>query len=748
LKSLLSSRSYRTIAALLIVFSLVCTQIPLFNYLGFEFSALLALVAGFLAGLFVIGEWGRSKGSIAPFRFFLPVAAATLLMLVPPLLIILLNAFLVKNCSLVQGLFLFLLLPVPAVLFSGSIALLIAVLLKRWRKTWFTLVGIFILAHIAVVTFGSPQIFAFNPIIGYFPGVTYDESLDVFGILTLYRLTTLLAAFLVVMVSSAVFRSRMKSGSGLVWKKSELTTGAAGLLCLAITMFFSNQIGFSSSESFIRDQLGGELETEHFSIVYPADKVSREDAEKLATLHEFYFRSITRELRVVPSRRIQSFLYASPEQKGKLIGAAGTNISKPWLWQLHVNLRDVDAVLKHELVHVVAAEFGFPLVRVGLNSGLIEGLATAVERVEYDETLHRLAAQIYGIGLHPDVTSLFSFTGFLKAHGGTSYVIAGSFCRYLIDQYGIRRFKWLYRTGSFESFYNKDLQTLIAEWRRHIDRYDPTRQERLKAAYLFQRPSIFGKECARVIANLNAETRILLSTKRFEEAAKTSEQSLALTTNPEAILQHAGALLFLKQYQAGLEFCFSKLRDSTVAHVLLPLYITMGDSYWGLNLHTEARQMYEVLYSVHLSQGWDEAAGIRIAAVRDPRLAETLKDYFLSAREDSLRIAWLDSALARGKRSVLIQYLLGREHIRLRNYRQAIQILGMQREMDLGILEFSRYRMLARAHFEIGEFQKAKTFFWESLNFTSKSAHQIQTEEWLARCDWMEENREAGNGTR
>src|SRR3989304_3976426 len=110
--------------------------------------------------------------------------------------------------------------------------------------------------------------------------------------------------------------------------------------------------------------------------------------------------------------------------------------------------------------------------------------------------------------------------------------------------------------------------------------------------------------------------------------------------------------------------------------------------------------MYEVLYSVHLNQGWDEAAGIRIAAVRDPRLAETLKDYFLSARDDSLRAAWLDSAIVHGNRSALVRYLLGREHMRLGNYRQAIQILGMLREMDLGILEFSRYRMLARARFE------------------------------------------------
>ena len=740
LKSLLLHRSYHVAAALLVLFSLVCTQIPLFNYLGFEFSALLALLAGFLAGLIMIGEWGRSGGSIAPVRFFAPVAAAILLMLVPPLVIMLLNAFLVKNCSPMQGLFLFLLLPVPAVLFTGSMALLIAVLLRRWRKTWYTIAGLIVLAHIAIVTFGTAQIFAFNPIIGYFPGVTYDESLDVLGRLGLYRLTTLVAGALFLVFAASVFRSRVESGSGFVWTKSELRMSLIGALFLFAAIFFSDTLGFSSSESFIRNELGGALETEHFILTYPAEKISRDQAEKLGQLHEFYFFSLVRELRVVPTKKIRSFLYASPEQKGRLIGASGTNISKPWLWQLHVNLRDVDAVLKHEMVHVIAAEFGFPLLRVSVNSGLIEGLATAMERVEYDETLHSLAAQIYSTGLHPDVRSLFSPAGFLKAHGGTSYVIAGSFCRYLIDQYGTRRFKWLYRTGSFESFYNKSLDALIAEWRRHIDRYDPTRQERLKGAYLFLRPSIFGKECARVIANLNAETRMLLGEKRFEEAAKTSERSLALTTSPEAILQHATALTLLKRYQDAIQFSFDKLQDSTVAHVLLPLYITMGDAYWGLNLYAEAHQMYEVLYAVHLSQGWDEAAGIRMAAVSDPQASRTLKDYFLSSRDDSLRIAWLDSIVAIQSHSALLHYLQSRELMRAGKYQDAVRVLGAMPGIDSGILEFSRYRMLARTYFEIGDFQKAKIFFWESMNFTSKPAHKIQTDEWLARCDWMEEN--------
>lgn len=724
---------------MLIVFSLLCTQAPLFNYLGFEFCALLALCAGYLGGLAVINGWIRSEGEKPPREFMIPAAASMLIMLFPPLVIMLVNAFFVKNCSLVDGLLLFLLLPVPAMLFAGALALLISVVFHRWRKTWYTLAMIALVLHIAVVTFGFPQVFAFNPILGYFPGITYDESLEIFGRLFVYRLSTIAAAALAVLVADMVYRSnRAGHATGRVWKNAEMVTVVAGLSLLTVFFFLSNAMGISSSETFIKSTLGGEYETEHFVISYPADRVSSEEAEKLALLHEFYFSLIARELRVVPTRKIHSFLYASPEQKGRLIGAAGTNISKPWLWQMHLNLRDVDAVLKHEMVHVMAAEFGFPLFRVSLNSGLIEGLAMAVERVEYDETLHKLAAEIYSTGIHPDVTSLFSVTGFLKAHGGTSYVIAGSFCRYLIDQYGMRRFKWLYRTGSFESFYNRSLETLVAEWRRYIDRQDPSRQEQVKAAYLFRRPSIFGKECARVIANLNADTRVLLREKKFAQAAQSSERSLNLTVSPEAVFQHAAALFRMKKYRDVIEFSVAGLKDSTMAHVLLPLYLTLGDAYWALGLPMEAKQMYDELYSVHLSFAWDESMGVRMAAVEDPWAAVNLKEYFVSGMEDSLRGQWLDSLLSGKTHSALVHYLLAREKMQSGKYEETLELLGKLSPISSGILEFSRYRMMARAFFETGEFQKAKSFFWESLNFTSKAAHQLETSEWIARCDWME----------
>ena len=726
---------YRTVLFFLVLVSLFCTQVPLFNYLGFEFSALLALLAGYCTGLLVIKQWSQSGSSAGIMTFYGRVSLVTLSLLVPPLLILSANAFVVKNCSLTQGFILFLLLPVPAVLFTNALALMIGVLFGRWQKTIFTILTLFILSHILIRTFATPQIFAFNPILGFFPGITYDESLNITGRLALYRIGTLVVAGLLVVLADLVIKRRRNEHVA----SAELFAGSLGFVLITGMFFFSNDLGFSSSERFISRKLGGVDSTEHFIIHYPEALLSTEKAQELASLHEFYYSLIARELRVRPARRIDSFVYASAEQKGRLIGAAGTDISKPWLWQLHINLEDVDGALKHELVHVMAADFGFPLVRVSVNSGLIEGLATAVERVEYDETLHRLAAQIFALGQNPDMESLFSLTGFMKAHGATSYVLAGSFCRYLIDQYGIRRFKWLYRTGSFTGFYNKDLPELIAEWKRFIAEPKPAGHELYKASYLFQRPSIFGKECARVIANLNMRTRGLLRDGKFGDAASTSQQSLDLTVSPEAIFQHATALYRQSRFEETIQFSLARLADSSVANVLLPLYLTVGDSYWSEGRIDDARAAFDRLYSMHLNLGWDEAVGIRQASLLDPGSRDIMLEFFRSDMSDSIRCEWLKARIDSGRHAPLLHYVLGRTLMGLDRYREAIREFESFPSLDSGILEFVRHRRLGRAYFQIAEYQKAKVFFWESLNFTSKQAHEIQTAEWLERCDWMDE---------
>lgn len=760
--ALLSPRSSKIVLGVLLVFALFCTQIPLFNYLGFEFSALTSLLAGLVTGLWVISfsRLRPSRDSASDPSYPRPDAKGgfwtlvrqsttfSMIALSLPFLVMTANAFFVKNCSLLNGLVFFLLIPVPGVLFSNALALLIAVTVRRWKRFVFVFLYIGILLHIAYVTFTGPQIFAFNPIIGYFPGITHDESLEILNRLVPYRVGTIVTAIIFVLLSSLVVRRRRTANPGELPTKLhpfERFLFVTSFAAVVLMFIFSNRFGFSSSQEYIKAVLGGVRETEHFVIVFPKEKVDEGQAQDLADMQEFYYFQLTHALRVAPVKKITVFLYRSAEEKGRLVGAIGTNIAKPWLWQVHLNLDDVNRTLRHELAHGLAAEFGLPLIRVGLNSGLIEGLAVAMERVDYDEPIHRAAALVYASGINPDMQSLFSILGFFKAQPTVSYTLAGSFCRFLIDRYGLRRFKYLYRTGDFRGFYNRDLSSLLSEWRRFLSRYHFDESGEEKGAYLFRRPTIFMKECARVIASMNDQTRSLYQQKNYSAALTSVTHSLELSTSVEAIMQRINILFKLQRFDELIDFAHEQLADTLVAHSLLPMKLVLGDALWTMEKREEARLQYEDLFSTHLSLGWDEASLMRLESLKDAGLEKQLKGYFTTDLDDSVRVALLENIATANPTAPLPKYLLGKELAAQEKWKEAIEPLKEIRGMGSDPLEFVRQRRIALLYFRLHEYQKAKIYFWQALNYVEREERVIEIQEWLGRCDWMEEIKRRSN---
>ena len=743
IKEFLSYRSHLLALVVVLIVSLVLTQIPLFNYLGYEFSALIVLLWSLIAGLLTISLWNKQDAQAnQKFSAFAARSLMTVLLpLVIPFAVMLVNAFFVKNCSWPLGIMLFLLVTVLGVVFAHALSLFCAIIFPRWKKTSFVIAWIAVVVQIPYVGLTGPQIFAFNPILGFFPGLTYDETLDVTGRLLMYRAGTLAMSFLLLLVAMSVNRSRNEIGSLSLRSTSLPTRVIVAALAVAVVLlfFFSDRIGLSSSEQSVQQSLGGRAETEHFIVFYPDTLFQGPRLEQVVQLHEFYYAQVARALWVRPGKKIQSYIYATPAQKGRLIGAANTDIAKPWLWQLHINAGDIDVSLRHELVHVMAADFGFPLLRIGVNSGLIEGLATAVNRVQYDEPVHRLAAMAFATGAAPDMQSLFSLSGFMKAPAGVSYTLAGSFCRYLIDRYGMRLFKLLYRTGEYSILYRKPLPMLLQEWRRSLDRFHFSDGDLAKANYLFKRQSIFGKECARVIANMNTETRTLLADRRLEDALESAVKSLSKTMSTEAVYQKTTALIRLGRYSDAIAFAQTRLEDSTAASSFLTLNSLLGDALWGADSLEGAMRAYGELLRAHLSLSWDESIALRQEIVLRPNLAHGLKSLFLSSVVDSARLSTLENLVRSFPKEPIPRYLLAREKASDERYEEAVQLLDSMRAFESPMLELARQRRLAQISMALGHYQKSKIFFWQSLNHVYRETQSLEIEEKLRFCDWMDE---------
>jgi len=408
--------------------ALVGTQIPLLNYLGYEFSLVVASTGSLIAGILTIVAVRRVCSSVEGAAFdsrnaliaFREMLLLNLVLLGVPLAVISGNALFIKNCSYFEGLAFYILLPVVSVWFASCLGIFCAVH-YRLAKTVFFLFLLATLVYAALLGYFTPAIYSYNFFYGYFPGFSYDEILGIGAPLIFFRIFTLLLGGFLLWLSVILLNSSTPADP--TWKKGlrllevlvlpqRIPFTAAIVVALALTYAFRCDLGFETTDRFVRRTLGEEYRSEHFLLYYSRASYTDEEIRCIAAGHEFRLSQILSVFVLRQHPLIESYVYPSAEVKRRLIGAGTTNIAKPWLRQIHMTKQSMDATLKHELVHVVAGQFGLPIIQASLSTGLVEGLAMAVEWDFGNRTLHQYAAGIKASGLAPDIGSILTPAGF------------------------------------------------------------------------------------------------------------------------------------------------------------------------------------------------------------------------------------------------------------------------------------------------------------------------------------------------
>ena len=280
------------------------------------------------------------------------------------------------------------------------------------------------------------------------------------------------------------------------------------------------ELGFETTSDYLRGELPGRIITKHFVIHLPADTLSEEERVSIAAEHEFRLAQVLEAFSLPDEVPIESFLYPSIDERKRLIGAGTTSIAKPWRREIHLLRGSYEQVLKHELVHVVAGRFSPTIIRASFSTGLVEGLAMAVEWDWGNRTLHQYAAAMHAAGFAPEIRSLMGFAGFARQAPSVSYVLAGSFCRHLIDRFGMRTMTALYGGASLEDLTGSDLEALIAEWRSFLGGVPLTEEDLEAVEVFFRTPPVFDRVCARVVARWTREARQALEAGDAEEAGR------------------------------------------------------------------------------------------------------------------------------------------------------------------------------------------------------------------------------------
>jgi tetratricopeptide (TPR) repeat protein len=750
----LLTKSLLIAASIVLLLSILILQLPLLNYLGFEFSVAVALFMPWVvAGLVFKASRIPQQESIRDYRRTIRIVLARcLILLTIPFAVASLNAFLVRNCTLGEGALFYLLIPVVTAVWSVGFAVLCTMAFRR-RGLSVYIIGclLVVLAYPLTLGYFSPQIYSYNFIYGFFPGISYDETLTVTTSLLLFRLVTVLLALLFFLLAEFLVRQGVRGGGNpllaalksLLVRPDGLKTSILLLSALMLSVWlFRAPLGFETSAGYIRTTLGSTYATEHFRIYYSSKSFSPDEIRYVGAMHEFRYAQVESALAVKFPRTISSYIYPDNDTKLLLIGTSTTNIAKPWRSEIHLSLDAWEGTLRHELVHVLAGEFGMPVIRAHYHIGIVEGLATAIDGGFGNRTANEYAgAVVKKFRLIANPGKLIQPLGFAMNASSVSYVLMGSFCRYLIDRYGIVRFKELYGGKSPQVVYGKAYDTLIEEWENVLDRVNVPDAWRSHVMFFFNRPSIFAKECARAIANMNEAAYRTLSRNNSVAAMRMFSEALAVSWNSDSYAGLVRASYNAARYDTVVRLVDTQLGDSLRRFRIVNLFLLYGDALWYRDDVLSARKAYEQVLALDLSDRFNESAALRLAATGERELRLSLPDYFTESITDSSALE-LFTKLQGHSGSPVLSYLKARIYTRQQQHRRAIDELEkISTRFGTPVLEAGREELLGENYFRLKQYQQARAHFWQALNFISNRASAERIDDRLQRCDWFEKNK-------
>lgn len=726
------------------------TQIPLFNYLGYEFSAVMTIPAALISGIITLQFLKEHRTVPLTKRTWLFVIIdyfhVNFLLLLIPLIVITLNAFVVKNCAYAKGIAFYVLLPLATMIFSVSLALLIGSLFKR-SKTIFVFLILLILSQVPLVTYFRSQLFAYNFVMGFFPGITYDETIGDKNTLMLYRQFSLIASLLCILIFSVGIG--VLSPDNSVLKNISLlrkTIHTNKLLWLSISVaiisltaghLFRSELGFEHSSSDIQRGLGRRSESEHFIFYYSTESYSMKEMIRLKAEAEFHFQTASSRLETGNNKRkkIEVFLYPNAAAKQRYIGTTNTNIAKPWKKEIHLTSATFDDSFRHELIHILAAEFGFPIIRASTRMALNEGLAVAVDWKPGLFTPHQYAAALQREHALDDVVGMFTLSGFAVQSSSYAYPVAGSFCKYLIDRYGITRVKNAFPNGNFMRSFGESLENLVKDWQAFLCTVDATEipTETVKA-YFFH-PSIFYKTCAREVAEKNKRAVQALRVKNYTSAEKEFAASYDDAPTAYALRGMMQSLIAQKKYSEAI-VKYEELPNGSLLRIHPLLLFSAADAYFLSDNAEKAAVIYAQISAMNISEDYIEASALRKELVTEPAGRELLFALSYSGMEDSLKVTMLRKHKTHHTASFVTEYLLGSLYRGMNKYDEArLSFANVIHKSTNEELLYLANTSAADIEYHSGNYESAKQLYWNAKNYLLTQSQEEYIDERIELCD-------------
>jgi len=446
-----------------------------------------------------------------------------------------------QGCKVHTGLALYAVMVLPALLLGLALGALCGALCrKRWTAAG--LVVLFLLVSVSWTVaegMAGPRAVLHHLVLGSVTpsGYTgYDEALGLPATLVRHRAFTLVLTWLL-WASAGWLLARRRARTDLEERLEREVRrdrrrfgrlAAVALLACVPFALAPGASGLGSGQGRLETALSVVESTPHVRLHHAPGGAAEPLAHRIAWTSEWWVRNLSARLGIRPFT-VDVWLYDDARRQGSLTGARGFIFAKPWQRSLHLHaVRGRVRSLDHELVHVLAAEFGPPPFRASWLPGMTEGLAVALAgRMDREPAAHARAAAALAAGDLPDVEGFLGLRAFGGSGMGRSYAAAGSFCGWLLMAHGPAPVREAYRTGDLEEAFGEPLADLQDGWFAFLETvpFDAGDAERATQRFspALNRP-FFATHCPRV-GSLRAEDRLaalgwrLYRTGRREAAA-------------------------------------------------------------------------------------------------------------------------------------------------------------------------------------------------------------------------------------
>jgi hypothetical protein len=535
----INDKRFLSSVLILVLFNILLIKLPLTSVFGFEFSALNSILLVIISGVLVISFLKRKE------NFLKNILKLSPILLLVPLMISVMNSLITTTCSLADGFLFYLVITAPSIVIGSTLGLASFYILPKYPHMIF----VFLLSITAMVPvleiYCNPQIYFYNPLIGFYPGTIYDERLSVTFRLIIYRLINLIFFLLVFYSLGRIINHSLKINKLFFLVLLSST--------VFIFLFCSSFMGFSTTKGRIETSLKGKCYSEHFEIIYD-ESIDTIYLKNIIINHEFFYFELKKFFMTEPNRKITSFIFKNNKQKGELFGSENADVAKPWLYQIYTTAGSYDISLRHEIAHIFSASFGSGPFKIAhnFNPALIEGIAEAAAPIYNTWYIDQIASIAYNNNYKFRIDNLFNGLNFFGQTSGLSYVYAGSFTNFLINRYGINKFKEWYNGKSFSDLYDSSLTDIANIYYIYLQQLGFKKNQNT-AQYYFGKQTIFSKFCPRYIADQLELGWDYYNYNNYSDAERTFGHIIGITQNYSALY---GLILSKLELKKGKEAQF------------------------------------------------------------------------------------------------------------------------------------------------------------------------------------------------